>query len=816
MSKKPSDIRTFFKIKEPVTVSKTDEETESECIIKASPGPGCSSSKSCHDVSKEITSSYVYDEACSSKLDLGDIETGPSRPILTSYPLSEFKNSKRAFTPFYFKKFDWLEYSIKKDAVFCYACRIFSSNNKEVSITEKGISNWKKIGEKLEKHASSDSHLFSMAKWHNYRKPTDTVASAISSSHKELISENREYFQKILDLLLFLAKQGMSFRGHNESETSGNKGNYLELCDLFSKYDGKFRDKYERYFNLTSHDFQNEIFGIVTEEVLSQIVNEVNQSGFYALMVDEAKSHRVQQLCICIRYLFNSEIKERLLTMKDVSLDRSAESLANIILSYLREIGITAILIGQSHDGASVMSGVNNGLQKIIRDTHSLAMYVHCLAHKVNLVLVNACESNNYSCFFFNVMQSLYVFFSNPDTHAEYKILQDELQIKAPGPHEIHKLSDTRWSCRATAVQSVNRNFDAICAVLKKTANDLRDSKSPQAKGLLGSITSLDFVVCLVFLLECLTDINILSKALQREDSCIARCAKAAGAIIMNLKSRRSENAWEKKWNEIIEFSRIHDINLFPENNCTLTTKPNETTTTSCSLEEEKDSTSRSALAPKRRRVVSKKLDEYFVMSTVGQASRVQEESSSEMNSKVQYRCDLYYPILDILINELQRRFAGEAMEVANASEEFLCLNVEKAQSFLKKYPVPGLNQTMLISEMSILRCILESDGINPKDIPLKELVKILTEMVLNQDDIYPNFKVLFKICLTLPSNSATCERSFSTMRRINQWLRSSMGQERFSNLVVLYSESDLVKSLNFDKLMDEYAKKGNRKLPLI
>lgn len=174
----------------------------------------------------------------------------------------------------------------------------------------------------------------------------------------------------------------------------------------------------------------------------------------------------------------------------------SAESLANIILSYLREIGITAILIGQSHDGASVMSGVNYGLQKIIRDTHSLAMYVHCLVHKVNLVLVNACESNNYSCFFFNVMQSLYVFFSNPDTHAEYKILQDELQIKAPGPHEIHKLSDTRWPCRATAVQSVNRNFDAICAVLKKTANDLRDSKSPQAKGLLGSITSQDFVVC--------------------------------------------------------------------------------------------------------------------------------------------------------------------------------------------------------------------------------------------------------------------------------------------------------------------------------
>lgn len=65
-------------------------------------------------------------------------------------------------------------------------------------------------------------------------------------------------------------------------------------------------------------------------------------------------------------------------------------------------------------------------------------------------------------------MQSEYEFFSNPD----YKILQDELQIKVPGLHELHKLSNTRWLCRATAVQSVNRNFDAICDGLKNTANE--------------------------------------------------------------------------------------------------------------------------------------------------------------------------------------------------------------------------------------------------------------------------------------------------------------------------------------------------------
>lgn len=73
---------------------------------------------------------------------------------------------------------------------------MFSSNNKEVYIKERGLSNWKKIGEKLEKHALSESHFFSMVKWQNYRKPQGTDALEVSSSHKELIIENLEYLKK--------------------------------------------------------------------------------------------------------------------------------------------------------------------------------------------------------------------------------------------------------------------------------------------------------------------------------------------------------------------------------------------------------------------------------------------------------------------------------------------------------------------------------------------------------------------------------------------------------------------------------------------
>lgn len=52
-------------------------------------------------------------------------------------------------------------------------------------------------------------------------------------------------------------------------------------------------------------------------------------------------------------------------------------------------------IIGQSYDGAAVMSGSVGGVQTKLRQSHpsaSQAVYVHCMAHKVNLVVVDMCK----------------------------------------------------------------------------------------------------------------------------------------------------------------------------------------------------------------------------------------------------------------------------------------------------------------------------------------------------------------------------------------------------------------------------------------
>jgi len=43
--------------------------------------------------------------------------------------------------------FQWLEYSIQKDAVFCYPCRVFgtTTNKSEDTFVSTGFRNWKKV-----------------------------------------------------------------------------------------------------------------------------------------------------------------------------------------------------------------------------------------------------------------------------------------------------------------------------------------------------------------------------------------------------------------------------------------------------------------------------------------------------------------------------------------------------------------------------------------------------------------------------------------------------------------------------------------------
>ena len=65
-----------------------------------------------------------------------------------------------------------------------------------------------------------------------------------------------------------------------------------------------------------------------------------------------------------------------------------------------------------------------------------------------------------------------------------------------------------------------------------------------------------------------------------------------------------------------------------------------------------------------------------------------------------------------------------------------------------------------------------------------KKMIDILNE---TNKDIYPGIFSILSIFLTMPVSSASSERSFSAMRRIKNYLRTTMRDERLSNLSLLH-----------------------------
>lgn len=80
-------------------------------------------------------------------------------------------------------------------------------------------------------------------------------------------------------------------------------------------------------------------------------------------------------------------------------------------------------------------------------------------------------------------------------------------------------------------------------------------------------------------------------------------------------------------------------------------------------------------------------------------------------------------------------------------------------------------------------------------------------------------FNEYFKLCkiaLALPVSTAACERSFSVLKRTKTYLRSTMSDERLSNLGVLSVESERARAINLEDFVDVFAKRhGNSRIKL-
>ncbi|XP_066975444.1 zinc finger MYM-type protein 1-like [Macrobrachium rosenbergii] len=265
----------------------------------------------------------------------------------------------------------------------------------------------------------------------------------------------------------------------------------------------------------TSPAIQNEIMGIMAETVLDEITDVLYQSTWFSIMVDESNdiSGR-EQLSVVVRYLFDHTLHEKFLGFVRLH-ELNAEYLKNSICEMFLTCNIDAKnCVGQTYDGASVMSGTNSGVQRLFREEAAPeATYIHCYNHRLNLVIVDVVKSVKIADQFFGLLESIYVFMSSAVLHELFLQKQNKL-FPDKQPQKIKKLSDTRCACQYAACKVMLLKLPAIFQTLEEVANKHSGKRATDAAGLLNAV-NFSFIISLVVFENLLHRTKLLSDMLQ-------------------------------------------------------------------------------------------------------------------------------------------------------------------------------------------------------------------------------------------------------------------------------------------------------------
>ena len=113
---------------------------------------------------------------------------------------------------------------------------------------------------------------------------------------------------------------------------------------------------------------------------------------------------------------------------------------------------------------------------------------------------------------------------------------------------------------------------------------------------------------------------------------------------------------------------------------------------------------------------------------------------------------------------------------------------------------------------LEILSMISALKGEISKVSCIKDLANMLIIENHSISASFPEICTAMLLFLTIPVTTASAERSFSKLKLVKNYLRSTLAQERLQGLVLLSNEQGTARILNLSQVIDRFAEMKARK----
>jgi hypothetical protein len=178
------------------------------------------------------------------------------------------------------------------------------------------------------------------------------------------------------------------------------------------------------------------------------------------------------------------------------------------------------------------------------------------------------------------------------------------------------------------------------------------------------------------------------------------------------------------------------------------------------------------------------------------------------------YKRTMFFPYIDTVLGQLEARFQGHSATVCKLvgllpafCTTMAFVSIKESVQFYQRF-LPH-DTDILYAEIEFKRWIAywarKPEGDRPRR-PLDALQAALAA------GTFPCIVVLLRILCCLPVTTASGERTFSALKHIKSYLRSTMTEDRLNGLAQMYINKDM--KIDYGKVIDIFSK-TNRRLKL-